>query len=104
MLEERHPGSEEPVCKPRLKRICQRRDEGKPIFGRALFAAGRELHRYWAEHGIWPVHRTKCRLDQEKVMLLAVWMYQLCSQGWRPGDMRPRIVGNEIVKFPYFLR
>ena len=46
----------------------------------------------------------KCRLDRDKVMLMSIWLHQICSHGWRPGETRSRLVGNMVVKYPFYLR
>ena len=93
------------VVRPRLARIRARRDADKPPMGRQLFAVRRHLHAYWCENnGRLPSCRPKCRIDRDKVMTMAAWIYRTCGHGWRPGMTRSRVVGNVVTKYPYYLR
>ena len=91
-------------CHPRLRRYRDRMAAGRGPIGDTQFKAGRKLYKHWSTHSEWPVKQLKCRVPEQQVMAVCVWIWDACSRGWRPNDTRARVVGNKVIRFSYFLR
>jgi hypothetical protein len=89
---------------PRLGRWRKRLAKHQEPMGRHMFTAGRKLYAFWREEGMFPKRFIKCRVNEDKIYNLCKLMFTYFSKGWRPSVSRPRLVGNAVICYPYYLR
>jgi hypothetical protein len=92
------------LIQPRLEKWRVRLNAGKAPMGKRMFIAGGRLWDFVVANGKYPTRVFKCRVPESNIMNLCAAMCNVCSVGWRPSVFRPRIVGNRVVQFPYYVR